>query len=63
MWELGEKSEGLLIFYVGSAMDVLHSMQNFLRGRPKSFKSIDHAIEWRWKPKSFLLLKCVFALL
>ncbi|RXN34269.1 phosphatase methylesterase 1-like protein [Labeo rohita] len=33
----------------GSAMDVLHSMQNFLRGRPKSFKSIDHAIEWSVK--------------
>lgn len=28
-------------------MDVLHSMQNFLRGRPKSFKTLDHAIEWR----------------
>uniref|UniRef100_A0A671PCZ1 Protein phosphatase methylesterase 1 n=1 Tax=Sinocyclocheilus anshuiensis TaxID=1608454 RepID=A0A671PCZ1_9TELE len=33
----------------GSAMEVLHSMQNFLRGRPKSFKSIDHAIEWSVK--------------
>ncbi|XP_051956295.1 protein phosphatase methylesterase 1-like [Xyrauchen texanus] len=33
----------------GSAMDVLHSMQNFLKGRPKSFKSIDHAIEWSVK--------------
>uniref|UniRef100_A0A672RYL3 Protein phosphatase methylesterase 1-like n=1 Tax=Sinocyclocheilus grahami TaxID=75366 RepID=A0A672RYL3_SINGR len=32
-----------------SAMEVLHSMQNFLRGRPKSFKSIDHAIEWSVK--------------
>lgn len=32
----------------GSAMDALHSIQNFLKGRPKSFKSMDHAIEWRW---------------
>ncbi|KAJ8403634.1 hypothetical protein AAFF_G00349600 [Aldrovandia affinis] len=31
----------------GSAIDVLHRMQNFLKGRPKSFKSMDHAIEWR----------------
>uniref|UniRef100_A0A8C4ZZ61 Protein phosphatase methylesterase 1 n=1 Tax=Gadus morhua TaxID=8049 RepID=A0A8C4ZZ61_GADMO len=33
----------------GSAMEVLHSMQNFLRGRPKSFKSMVHAIEWSVK--------------
>ena len=33
---------------VGSAMEALHSIQNFLKGRPKSFKSMDHAIEWRW---------------
>ncbi|XP_064420355.1 protein phosphatase methylesterase 1-like [Latimeria chalumnae] len=33
----------------GSSMDVLHSMQNFLRGRPKTFTSIDHAIEWSVK--------------
>ncbi|TRY98615.1 hypothetical protein DNTS_005289 [Danionella cerebrum] len=33
----------------GSAMEVLHSMQNFLKGRPKSFKSIEHAIEWSVK--------------
>lgn len=32
---------------VGSAMEALHSIQNFLKGRPKSFKSMDHAIEWR----------------
>uniref|UniRef100_A0A8B9RG14 Protein phosphatase methylesterase 1 n=1 Tax=Astyanax mexicanus TaxID=7994 RepID=A0A8B9RG14_ASTMX len=40
---------GLVVIDVveGSAMDVLHSMQNFLKGRPRSFKSIDHAIEWR----------------
>ncbi|XP_069050230.1 protein phosphatase methylesterase 1-like [Lepisosteus oculatus] len=42
---------GLVVIDVveGSAMDVLHSMQNFLRGRPKTFKSIDHAIEWSIK--------------
>ncbi|XP_048091969.1 protein phosphatase methylesterase 1-like [Alosa alosa] len=42
---------GLVVIDVveGSAMDVLHSMQNFLRGRPKSFKTIDHAIEWSVK--------------
>lgn len=28
-------------------MEALHSIQNFLKGRPKSFKSMDHAIEWR----------------
>ncbi|CAL8377777.1 unnamed protein product [Gadus morhua 'NCC'] len=33
----------------GSAMEVLHSIQNFLRGRPKSFKSMVHAIEWSVK--------------
>ncbi|EMP23925.1 Protein phosphatase methylesterase 1 [Chelonia mydas] len=31
----------------GTAMDALNSMQNFLRGRPKTFKSIENAIEWR----------------
>ncbi|CAL8241304.1 unnamed protein product [Merluccius merluccius] len=31
----------------GSAMEVLHSMQSFLKGRPKSFKSMECAIEWR----------------
>ncbi|KAM8898231.1 protein phosphatase methylesterase 1-like isoform 4-T4 [Spinachia spinachia] len=30
----------------GSATEALHSMQTFLKGRPKSFKSMDHAIEW-----------------
>ncbi|KAK7939099.1 hypothetical protein WMY93_002425 [Mugilogobius chulae] len=33
----------------GSAMDALHSIQNFLKLRPKSFKSMDHAIEWSVK--------------
>ncbi|KAK1175875.1 protein phosphatase methylesterase 1-like [Acipenser oxyrinchus oxyrinchus] len=42
---------GLVVIDVveGSATEVLHSMQNFLRGRPKTFKSIDHAIEWSVK--------------
>ncbi|XP_070198027.1 protein phosphatase methylesterase 1-like [Littorina saxatilis] len=30
----------------GTAMDALSSMQSFLRGRPKQFKSLDEAIEW-----------------
>ena len=30
----------------GTAMDALSSMQSFLRSRPKSFPSIDYAIEW-----------------
>ncbi|XP_063042934.1 protein phosphatase methylesterase 1-like [Engraulis encrasicolus] len=42
---------GLVVIDVveGSAMEVLHSMQNFFKGRPKSFKTIDHAIEWSVK--------------
>lgn len=30
----------------GTAMDALASMQSFLRGRPKNFRSLEHAIEW-----------------
>ncbi|XP_034615092.1 protein phosphatase methylesterase 1 [Trachemys scripta elegans] len=33
----------------GTAMDALNSMQNFLRSRPKTFKSIENAIEWSVK--------------
>ncbi|XP_070281717.1 protein phosphatase methylesterase 1 isoform X1 [Myotis yumanensis] len=33
----------------GTAMDALNSMQNFLRGRPKTFKSLENAIEWSVK--------------
>ncbi|XP_044146791.1 protein phosphatase methylesterase 1 [Bufo gargarizans] len=33
----------------GTAMDALNSMQNFLRSRPKTFKSLDCAIEWSVK--------------
>lgn len=32
----------------GTAMDSLASMQSFLRSRPKTFRSITQAIEWRW---------------
>ena len=39
---------GLVVIDVveGTAMEALSSMQSFLRGRPKVFKSIEHAIEW-----------------
>lgn len=30
----------------GTALDALASMQSFLRGRPKFFTSLEHAIEW-----------------
>ncbi|PIO22522.1 hypothetical protein AB205_0166510 [Aquarana catesbeiana] len=30
-------------------MDALNSMQNFLRSRPKTFKSLENAIEWSVK--------------
>jgi len=30
----------------GSAMEALHSMQNFLRGRPDKFRTQEQAIEW-----------------
>ena len=33
----------------GTAMDALNSMQNFLHGRPKTFKSLENAIEWSMK--------------
>lgn len=36
-------------------MDALNSMQNFLRGRPKTFKSVENAIEWRYIVLSMLL--------
>ena len=31
----------------GTAMEALNSMQSFLRSRPKTFKSLENAIEWR----------------
>lgn len=33
----------------GTAMDALNSMQNFLHGGPKTFKSLEDVIEWRVK--------------
>ena len=30
----------------GTALEALASMQSFLRSRPSTFKSIQHAIEW-----------------
>ncbi|CAL8362494.1 unnamed protein product [Lota lota] len=33
----------------GTAMDALNSMQSFLRSRPKTFKSLENAIEWSVK--------------
>lgn len=32
----------------GTALEALTSMQTFLRGRPTVFKSLEHAIEWRY---------------
>merc|ERR1712241_562010 len=42
---------GLVVVDVveGTALDALSSMQSFLRGRPKSFPSIENAIEWSMK--------------
>lgn len=39
---------GLVVIDVveGTAMDALQSMQNVLRGRPMSFKTVKHSIEW-----------------
>lgn len=33
----------------GTALEALSSMHNILRGRPSSFKSIEHAIQWYYK--------------
>lgn len=41
-------------------MDALNSMQNFLRGRPKTFKSVENAIEWRYTVLD-ILLKILFS--
>lgn len=44
-------------------MDALNSMQNFLRSRPKTFKSVENAIEWRYVTMLYLHLEqnsCVF---
>ena len=41
---------GLVVIDVveGSAMEALSSMQSFLQGRPKSFDTIEKAIEYRF---------------
>lgn len=33
----------------GTALEALSSMQNILRGRPSSFKSLENAIQWCFK--------------
>ncbi len=48
---LTEQVEGLIGLVVvdvveGTAMDALSSMQGFLRGRPKTFPTLEYAIEW-----------------
>lgn len=39
---------GLVVIDVveGTAMDALQSMQNVLRCRPKTFQSLEYAVEW-----------------
>ena len=41
---------GLVVIDVveGSALDALSSMQTFLQGRPKTFNSIEQAIEYKY---------------
>lgn len=48
---------GLVVIDVveGTALEALSSMQSFLRGRPKIFKSLEHAIEW-WYVKALHLV-------
>lgn len=33
----------------GTALESLSSMQSVLRSRPSSFKSVENAIQWRYK--------------
>lgn len=44
-------ASGLCVIDVveGTALDSLSSMQSILRGRPKSFKSLEQAILWSYK--------------
>ena len=37
-----------LCTFIGTALEGLSAMQSFLKGRPKSFSSIEKAIEWRY---------------
>ena len=39
----------LIRFLSGTAVESLASMQSFLRGRPSTFNSLEHAIEWRYR--------------
>ncbi|EFA10997.1 protein phosphatase methylesterase 1 [Tribolium castaneum] len=45
------KTLGLCVIDVveGTALDALSSMQSILRGRPTTFKSVQHAIQWCYK--------------
>lgn len=47
---------------LGTAMDALNSMQNFLRSRPKTFKSLENAIEWRYGLGSVTRITCLCSL-
>lgn len=38
----------------GSALESLSAMQSILRGRPTSFQSLEHAIQWRYIPYNSL---------
>jgi protein phosphatase methylesterase 1 len=42
----GRPSVFVFFHVLGTALEALASMQNFLRGRPSVFKSLEHAIEW-----------------
>lgn len=37
---------GVIDVVEGSAMEALHGMTTFLRGRPSRFESVEAAIEW-----------------
>ena len=37
-----------ILFVQGTALEALSAMDGFLRSRPKAFKSIEEAIEWRF---------------
>lgn len=46
--EMIPNMNGLIVIDVveGTALEALHSMQSFLKARPKSFSSLQNAIEW-----------------
>lgn len=41
---------GLIVIDVveGTALEALHSMQSFLKARPKCFPNLENAIEWSY---------------